>query len=414
MRVLVLDSGPTSSYHVMRNLARAGHEVHLASYEPTVFFQSKYCSRALTAPAPSDRAAYGQFLVDTVRANGYGVLFFCGDDEAQLVWELRHELEPHVRCFLPDERWKDIAFDKRHAERYVAGLGLPIPASVQPDSSDDIAAIERRLSYPIVVKGGSGSAGSQVRFAEDRPHLVAGIAEVAKLAGNESVPIAQEYIPGPVHVVHALFDRGRPIALCSHRKDRDFPVGRGVTSAGTTGRHRELDESALHILSSMDWHGLAKLDFKFDQRDRRFKFLELDPRVSASIDITRAAGVDQAALLCELAAGRPTQPQLEYQENVCYRWVYPRDGMRLLAQPWRIPGWLLGALRPNTHCDLDFDDLRYTTRALRALLWHFKTQLKTGAVWRQSRELEQIERSAQRQLMRGSMRLPRGLAITAT
>ena len=309
MRVLVLDSGPTSSYHVMRSLALAGHEVHLASGEPTFFFSSKYCERAIESPAPTDRAAYGQFLVDTVKTGDYGLLYFCGEDEAELVWDLRSELEPYVQCFVPDHKWKHVAFNKREAYRHVAQLGLRVPTTVQPTSLDDVDEVERTLAYPVVVKGNTGSAGRLVRFALDRQQLLAKLAQVAALAPEGGVPTVQEYLPGPAYVVHALFNQGEPLALCSHRKDRDLPVGRGVTSAATTVHLPALDRAALWILRSLEWHGLAKMDFKLDERDGRFKFIELDPRVSASIDITRAAGADQAVLLCNLASGKPVPRQ---------------------------------------------------------------------------------------------------------
>ena len=394
MRVLVLDSGPTSSYHVMRSLALAGHEVHLASGEPTFFFSSKYCERAIESPAPSDRAAYGQFLVDTVKTGDYGLLYFCGEDEAELVWDLRSELEPYVRCFVPDHKWKHVAFNKREAYRHVAQLGLRVPTTVQPTSLDDVDEVERTLAYPVVVKGNTGSAGRLVRFALDRQQLLAKLAQVAALAPEGGVPTVQEYLPGPAYVVHALFNQGEPLALCSHRKDRDLPVGRGVTSAATTVHLPALDRAALWILRSLEWHGLAKMDFKLDERDGRFKFIELDPRVSASIDITRAAGADQAVLLCNLASGKPVPRQLEYRADVHYRWLYPREAVRLLAHPWRLPQLLFDAATKDCHWDLDARDPRCALKAIRNLLWHFKNQVQTGAVWEQSREFAEVERAS--------------------
>jgi predicted ATP-grasp superfamily ATP-dependent carboligase len=391
MRVLVLDSGPTSSYHVMRSCARAGHDVDLASYERCVYWRSKYCGQAITAPHPSDRPAYQRFLLETVRTGHYGALFFCGDEEAEIVWDLRDDLEPHVQCFLPDRRWREVAFSKLEAYRHVEQLGIKVPRWFQPDSFAAAEAVKEALDYPLVIKSEVGSGGRLVRYACDRKQLHRGLAEVAVLAGDGRVPGVQEYIPGPAFVVHALFQLGEPMAICSHCKERDLPIGRGVTSAAITVHHRELDAAALEILRSLRWHGLAKLDFKLDRRDGRFTFIELDPRVSASIDITRVAGADQALMMCELAAGKPLEPQLAYRSGVRYRWLYPRDATRLLARPSILPRWLLQQCRRDTHWDLEARDPACTLRAFRLLLWHIKEQLRSRAVWRQRHELDQVE-----------------------
>jgi predicted ATP-grasp superfamily ATP-dependent carboligase len=399
MRVLVLDAGPTSSYHVMRSLARAGHEVHLVSTERSIFFASKYCARAVNAPAPMDRTIYGDFLVDLVKRDKYDLLFFCGDDEAEIVWSRREDLAPHVRCFLPDPQWRDVAFSKIEATRFAEGVGVKVPRAVDAKAllREDATVAEPPFPYPVVIKAETGSSGRLVRYACDRGQLAARIVELNNLAGDsEAAKLrVQEYIPGPAFVVQAVFNHGEPFAVCAHRKERDLPIGRGVTSAGVTVHCPALDAAAFRILQGLGWHGLAKMDFKLDERDGCFKFIELDPRVSASIDITRVAGADQSLMLCDLAAGKPIVPQLSYKEGVRYRWLYPRDAIRLLIEPWRAPAWLLEQLRRNTHWDLDTGDPACTLRALRLLLWYVKDQFCSRAVWRQARELSEVARSAQ-------------------
>jgi predicted ATP-grasp superfamily ATP-dependent carboligase len=392
MRVLIFDSGPTSSYHAMRSAARAGHEVHLASAESSVYFSSKYCSKAIALPPGEDHEAFTRSLVALARAERYGAALFCGDHEAEAIWAHREEIEPHLPCFLPDAKWRDVAFSKNAAYRHVEAIGVATPTVVYPRSQAEALLFAKTLGYPVVVKGERGSAGRRVRFSLGPRDLCAHYEEIDALERAEGGALSlQEYVDGPGYVVHALFFHGRPMAICAHRKDRELPVGRGVTSAATTVHEPELVQAALAIFESLRWHGLAKLDFKRDRRDGRFKFIELDPRVSASIDITRAAGVDQVAMLCALAEGKQVQPRLEYRAGVRYVWVYPRDVVRQLATPWRIPLSLLGALHPDCHLDLELGDVRCTARAIGMLLRQVKKQLSTRALWKQLREAEALD-----------------------
>jgi hypothetical protein len=177
-------------------------------------------------------------------------------------------------------------------------------------------------------------------------------------------------------------------------------VSGGVTSAGTTVHEPELDRAALRFLESLRWSGLVKLDFKRDSRDGTFKFLELDGRVSASIDITRVAGADQVLLLCALAAGKDVAPQLDYRAGVRYCWLYPRDIMSLMTTPWKVPARVLEIAQHSAHCDLDFNDLRPWLRAARSAAWYVKQQLKNRTVWKQDRQRQALALLASRQSQR--------------
>ena len=368
MRILILDSGNSSSYHVMRSLARAGHEPHLSSPEEAGWARSRYCAGAHRSPPPTDGAAFSRYLLDLTAAIHFDLLLFCGDHEAELIWELRDRLEPQVACFLPPREARAIAFSKLAACEHAARVEVPVPRTIAPADGNELVAAAEQVGLPAIVKGERGSAASRVRRARDLTELAACWAELLAIEAPEGGrPSVQELVPGRGYVVHALFRHGEPLALCAHRKEREYPTTGGVTSCAVTVRAPELEAAALRFLSSLRWHGLAKLDFLRDERDGRFKFIELDPRISASIDITRAAGVDQALLLCRLAAGEPVEPQLGFQGGVRYRWLFPRDVLAAMQAPHILPGFLLDFLRPSCHLDLGLEDPRAVAAGLRRL-----------------------------------------------
>jgi D-aspartate ligase len=387
MRVLVLDAGNTSAYHVVRTLARAGHEAHLSSSEDCIWFASRYCSNSFQSPPGEDAERFTRFLLALIKRGDYDLLIACGDLETEIIARRRAEIARYVRVFMPDDAVHDILLRKNAACRHATSVGVPTPMLHYPADVDEVREIAGRILYPAVVKGELGSSGSHVRYATGPDELLEQYREIAAMerpVGGR--PTVQEYIPGPGYVVHCLFHQGRALAICSHRKDREYPVSGGVTSAGTTVHEPELDRAALGFLRSLRWNGLVKLDFKRDIRDDTFKFLELDGRVSASIDITRVAGADQVLMLCDLAAGKDVTPQLEYRAGVRYSWLFPRDIMSLMATPWKAPGRVLEIARRRAHCDLDFKDPRPLLRVACSAAWYLKRQLETGAVWRQERQ----------------------------
>lgn len=378
MKALVLDAGNSASYHVMRSLAMRGHNVHLAAAHDCAFFQSRHCSAAHDAPSHHEGPRYLQFLMDVLATRDFSVLFFCSDQQTRLVWQHRKELQPMVECLIPSDRHHAVVFSKLAACGYVRQLGLTIPRTRRLDSFDRLSAVVAGLRFPIVIKTEKGCDQPGVRIARS-------LAEAEIVARQFSAPAlephrhlcVQEHIPGHAYVVHVLMAHGQPMALCVHRKDRELPAHGGVTSAATTVRIPELEEAALKVMTSLSWHGLAKLEFKRDQRDGAFTFIGLDPRVSASIDITRVAGCDQIAMAAELAQGRTPQPQLNFQEGVRYRWL-GREVQVLLNEPWRLSADFLS---PGAHWDVSAQDGHWLA-SLRGLKSHLQKRLRPRAAVR--------------------------------
>jgi hypothetical protein len=120
----------------------------------------------------------------------------------------------------------------------------------------------------------------------------------------------------------------------------------------------ELTAEAIKMARSLDWHGLVKMDFVYDPVAKLYRFIEIDPRVSASIDITRAAGADQCVMLADLVEGRKVEAVLHAKAGVTYRWLFPRDLLVAAARPGLIARILPDVLSPRVHFDLGLDDPR--------------------------------------------------------
>ena len=243
------------------------------------------------------------------------------------------------------------------ASEFAERLGVPVPATFDlggfPLNPRELPS----LPYPVVVKGQQGSGSSNVRFADGPENLVRGFREVWELESDlEGGPSVQEYVAGPGYLVHLLYWQGEPYAAVCHRKDREYPVGGGVTAAATTVHEPELLAAALRIAGALEWHGLVKMDFLHDPATGAFKFVEIDPRVSASLDIARVAGVDQVAMLADLVEGKAVKPNLSFRAGVRYRWLFPRDLLAGIANPGAYLRLLPDILSPRVHFDLGPSD----------------------------------------------------------
>jgi hypothetical protein len=87
-----------------------------------------------------------------------------------------------------------------------------------------------------------------------------------------------------------------------------IPLPRDLTEAG----------EALVMASRLD--GYSEIEFRRDAEGAAF-LMEINPRLSASVEVAVRAGVDFPRLLYAWAAGLPVPTALTYREGVRMRWL---------------------------------------------------------------------------------------------
>jgi predicted ATP-grasp superfamily ATP-dependent carboligase len=214
----------------------------------------------------------------------------------------------------------EIAAYKTRTFEFAAEHGIPTPRTY-PDRD----SVE---SFPVVVKKSTGTG--RVRYVNSR-------AELERVDTSDAV--IQDYVPGQGFGFFALFDRGVERAIFMHRRIREYPVTGGASTAAESIYDPALRDLGLKLLRALDWHGVAMVEFKRDDRDGVFRLMEVNPKFWGSLDLAIASGVDFPWLAVQLALGRLQTPILEYRTGVRFRWIFD-DLMHLAARPSALPDFL--------------------------------------------------------------------------
>ena len=82
----------------------------------------------------------------------------------------------------------------------------------------------------------------------------------------------------------------------------------------------------------MNWYGVAHADFIIDERDKKPKLLEINPRFWTSLNLAILSGIDFPYLLYKLAIDGDIKPVNNYQVGVKMR-VLPEDFLCFLSTP---------------------------------------------------------------------------------
>jgi predicted ATP-grasp superfamily ATP-dependent carboligase len=329
LRVLVTDGDSRAALAVTRSLGRRGHAVLVAEKRtPCLAQTSRYCAERLVYPDPIlDDVGFVQWFADIVRDRSVDIVLPIAEITTALVTENRALLEPQVRVPFADACIIERAADKADMARTAARLGIPVPRTVLLERPEELVRHLAGLPFPVVVKSrrsrirtSDGWVSTSVRYAADASALER---DVARRYPGEFPLLLQERIVGAGIGVFACYDRGRLVALFSHRRLREKPPTGGVSvlseSTEVCPVARRYTES---LLGELNWHGVAMVEFKRDRRDDVPKLLEINPRFWGSLQLAIDAGVDFPALLLEMPGDEERASLQSYRVGVRNRWFW--------------------------------------------------------------------------------------------
>jgi predicted ATP-grasp superfamily ATP-dependent carboligase len=98
------------------------------------------------------------------------------------------------------------------------------------------------------------------------------------------------------------------------KKIRRFPVNTGVTSLGICIRNETVERTTVEFMKAIGYQGILDIGYRYDQRDGKYKVLDVNPRIGCTFRLfTATNGMDVARALYLHLTGHPvtTAPAAE-------------------------------------------------------------------------------------------------------
>jgi len=108
----------------------------------------------------------------------------------------------------------------------------------------------------------------------------------------------------------------------------------------------------MRLLDALQWHGVAMVEFRYDERDKDYKLLEINPKFWGSLDLALAAGVDFPSYLCQMARGATLAYSEEYQRNLAYHWPFSGEIKHVMRRPSSAGRVLADCLNPRVRSNI--------------------------------------------------------------
>jgi predicted ATP-grasp superfamily ATP-dependent carboligase len=371
-RALIIDRRAVLGIQLCRSLARKGCQVDILADYGSPAFLSRYCRSCLLLPADSNQSAI-ETLKAVVERSEYDEIYVCNEDLLALVFHLTGK-DSWKGLLLPETDSLKTLLSKNSTITFAERAGIAVPRTFIPGDEREVAQFADRLGFPLVVKGERGESGVNVRIVKSGKDLAPTYLEIKRSEKSYGgLPALQEFIPGTGYSVGGLFDHGRAVRICAHRKILTYPPAGGQTVKGITERPPALLESALRFFEALRYNGLGHMEFIKDRRDERFKFLEINPRIWGSISIAECAGVDLFSPYRQMVKGLKVKPDLSYREGVRYH-RFSKELHLIQERPLRVFGFLKDALNPRVRSDFDlFDPLPHLGMVFQGLPFAFKS-----------------------------------------
>jgi predicted ATP-grasp superfamily ATP-dependent carboligase len=339
--------GGRTTLSVMRSLARAGAQLTLGGDRfRGEAFRSRHAHARISYPSPAvDAAGFRASLLGHLRSRAFDVLLPMSDYTNLAISAIRSGVESLVSVPMPSHAAIRRAQDKLATLDLAQGLGVAIPDTHAPANRRELEEVATKIAYPCVLKPRSGAAARHTYVIESAAELVRRYEQLPRR--NDLLydyrPLVQEFIPGRVHDVGALFCCGEPRALLTQARLRMRPAMGGVGVDNVTTRENDLQDQAVELLRALHWHGPAQVEFKRDARNGTPILMEVNPRFWGTLDLAVRAGIDFPNLAVRLAVDGDVEPCSEYRVGLRYRWLEARRGRSF----WNV-------LRPSKNAVTDF------------------------------------------------------------
>ena len=334
--VLIPTGFDPASYSCVRSLARAGvHTIVASEHDNVPAAASRFCDERHRIPsAYDDLLAYKDALLGIAARPDVKTIIPIRPHDPYLFARYADEFDRYVSLPTPKSDLLATVHDRMRLAAAAEDAGVAVPETrLLTDVDDWSPELIIKSRYNLLTNSYLTAYNTtESETVKTITHLSPGEQPDTEAIIEEMkhVPVVQEYIRSrDEYVFGALYDHGEPLATFQHRQIR------GDSYTGGGGVYREtvdipaLETAGRTLLDSVDYHGLACIEYMEDAETGEFVLTEINPRMWQSLPCAVQAGADFPLYYWLLATGRPERIQHHYEVGVGSHQLYGEFGYLL-------------------------------------------------------------------------------------
>lgn len=342
VRVLLIEGRARQVMPLMESLHKLG--CHVTTYNASKLdmgYASHYPDKKVLSYCDAkDPDGSWRAISKELKTKQYDLVIPLNDFVAIMLSQHKEEMKPYVDIAANDWDVFQYASDKLKTMKVCMDNNIPCPKTYVADETlTDLSALD--LQYPICIKPRTGFSAVGFRMIENPDHLE----EIVKATKEKyGAPLIQEYIPQTdlQYKAEIFVDKNGEIkSACVFSKVRWYPIDGGSSTLNMTVDRPDIVESCRKLLKAIHWHGYADIDLIQDPRDNVAKIMEINPRITGSVKICYACGVNFSEQILQDYLNIPVAPYMEYEKGKYLRYLHT-DVLWFIKSPTRFsckPSW---------------------------------------------------------------------------
>jgi predicted ATP-grasp superfamily ATP-dependent carboligase len=292
------------------------------------FFKSRYISKYLSIPKPNlNKEAYIEEIVKILSKDEYDLLLPFGNNAYHAICMAQERIKKLTKILVASKKSHVIAYDKFQTFEHCQRIGIPVPQTYFGFERNDLREIANSIKFPIVIKTKSGTGVKNgLRFANSLEELLERYDEMQAIHSTSSEPfnlVIQEFIPGYIHDACSVAVEGRALEVLTQVRHWMYPISGGVGAVNYTTKNETVKAQAEQVLESLSWSGPSQIEFKYDERDKKYKLIEINSKFWGTLDLSIKSGVNFPLMLRNYVLDNK-QPRMGYEENNFYFFLFPQ------------------------------------------------------------------------------------------
>jgi D-aspartate ligase len=281
---------------VGRSLGRRGVCVFGFDHKKDIGFYSRYINSDLTPHPLKNPEDFKEYLLKkSQKFDSKPVVYITSDDYLEFFVTNQNEFKKYLHINIVGENILDLTFSKNKFYTKFIGTGIPIPGLYDYDKDAG-----SQINFPVLIKGDNVNRWREKVNSSNKVIIAKDINELGMICSNlrsQNIDfVMQEIIPGGDNCFYKYCAyrtmEGNIINEFMLRKLRQNPVRFGVGSLVVSCINDELRQIGREVFQILDYKGIGSVEFKIDERDGKFKLIELNARYWQQNSLSDVSGIN--------------------------------------------------------------------------------------------------------------------------
>lgn len=317
--VLLLGGG-LQVLSVASSLKQVGCIVSVALNNDIIAYSSRFIAFRYKSPDINNENEYKAFILNLLKKHPQQVIIPMEDPYAVFLSKNKKELEDYnVICATQEYDIFISAYDKWSFMQFCKNNNICHPKTINL-SFKTLSFCAEYVGFPSIIKPNFSTGARGITYVNNKEELINKYPQVYSKYGKCTL---QEYVDNLNYYYNVMIYRDAKGIYHNYtiiKIIRFYPVTGGSSCFSESVNNFELLEFCKNILDKLNWIGFADLDILFDEKISKYKVIELNPRVPASIRAAQVSNVNFPLIIVSDALKLPI-PQYKYKTGMYLRYL---------------------------------------------------------------------------------------------